>query len=93
MSSGFWSILSVDKFMGFYNILSKTDMYSVACALTNYVKTPPYGVNVYTNQGLGASINGTNNSIENKWKEAASSRGGFSKNSFLDGANYKKGSD
>lgn len=45
--------LDIDKFMGLYYILKNTDMYSAACSMTAYVKNAPYGVNVYSCQGLG----------------------------------------
>ena len=45
--------IDIDKFMGFYYIIKNTDMYSVACAMCTYVKTPPYNINVYSRQGLG----------------------------------------
>lgn len=84
LSSGITFILPLDKFMGFYNIISRTDMYSVACSLCNYVKTGPYGINTFSNQGLGAVPNGNNSTIDDAWKNR-----GFKKNSFLDNSDSK----
>lgn len=46
--------MDIDKFFGFYQIISTTDMYSVACSLINYVKIPPHGVNIFRPVGLGS---------------------------------------
>lgn len=45
--------IDIDKFLGLYWMLKNTDMYSVACNMCTYVKTPPYNINTYTRQGLG----------------------------------------
>lgn len=45
--------IDIDKFMGLYYLLKNTDMYSVACNMVTYCKQQPYGVNVFTRQGLG----------------------------------------
>ena len=45
--------MDIDKFIGFYYLLKNTDMYSAACNLINYVKTMPYGNNVFRMAGLG----------------------------------------
>lgn len=45
--------LDIDKFVGFYYILKNTDMYATACSMVSYAKTPPYGLNIYSQQGLG----------------------------------------
>lgn len=47
--------LSIDRFLDFYYILKNTDMYSAACALINYAKIPPYGINNFNTSGLGGS--------------------------------------
>lgn len=39
--------MDLNKFSALYYIITQTDMYSVACSMVNYVKTMPYGVNVY----------------------------------------------
>ena len=44
--------MEIDKFLGFYYLLTNTDMYGAACSLTTYVKCPPYEVNKFS-QGLG----------------------------------------
>lgn len=49
-----YSDMDLDKLMGFYYLLKNTDMYTVASTMANYVKTPPYGVNVYNPSGLGS---------------------------------------
>lgn len=45
--------LDIDKFMGFYYLLKKTDMYSVAANMVTYVKQQPYGTNIFSRKGLG----------------------------------------
>ncbi len=82
IQSGEFAIVPVDQFMGFYNILRNTDMYAVACSMCNYAKTKPYGINVFTSQGLGASPSGRNNNIDKAWKESF-------KNAFLDNSAEK----
>jgi len=81
LSGDSW-ILSADQFMGFYNILTKTDMYAVAAAMCNYVKTEPYGVNAFVNKGLGAQPVNPPSGNSNR-------SGFFNKNKFLDDANAK----
>lgn len=44
--------MEIDKFLGFYYFISRTDMYSIASNLATYVKTQPYGVNIYNANGL-----------------------------------------
>lgn len=75
--------IDIDKFMGLYNILFCTDMYSVACTLTNYVKTEPYGISMYKPVGLGSSLNSVNDSIYN---DTIPKKSG---SSFLDSINRK----
>ena len=82
LSGDYW-ILSADQFMGFYNILTKTDMYAVAAAMCNYVKMEPYGVNAFVNKGLGAQP-------MNPSSGKGNNRGGFfNSNKFLDDAKSK----
>ena len=45
--------MTLDKLLGFIHLLKNTDMYAVACAMVNYVKIQPYGVNEYKVGGLG----------------------------------------
>ena len=90
LSTGPYCILPVDKFMGLLHILATTDMYAVACSMCNYVKSSPYGINTYTNQGLGASPNGRNSNVDQAWNNAKSKTTGFAKNSFLDNINGKE---
>lgn len=78
--------MTIDKFMGFYNIL-KSDMYNVACSLANYAKSQPYGINTYKPTGLGASPNGNRN--DSVWSNQKNYKG-FGSNSFLDNAKVKE---
>ena len=48
--------LPIDNFLQFYYILKNTDMYGTAATLINYVKLPPYGLNVYKKTGLGGGV-------------------------------------
>ena len=45
--------ITLEKFMAFKYFLG-TDMYTAACELINFVKTEPYGINVFRPQGLGS---------------------------------------
>lgn len=74
--------MTIDKFMGLVNIL-KTDMYSVACSMANYVKTMPYGVNTFTSVGLGA----TPEERKDNWNPNKPK--GFNPNSFLENSKKK----
>ena len=47
--------MEIDKFLGLYYFVSKTDMYGAACSLATYVKVSPYGVNTFNSSGLGGS--------------------------------------
>jgi hypothetical protein len=90
LNSNSFADVDLDRFLGFYYTLKNTDMYSAACALVNYVKTPPYGINIYSNKGLGSGGNldseaGTNFKQQNY--------GGKRTNSFLDSANSNKKGD
>lgn len=80
--------IDIDRFLGFYHLLKNTDMYNVACSMLTYVKTPPYGTNVYTASiGLGGGRvpdNNWNSGIELK-EEKNNNRG----NGFLDRINKK----
>ena len=59
--------LDIDRFMGFYYILKNTDMYTVASTMVNYVKMPPYGINVYSATGLGGGY------VQDNWNETSDS--------------------
>jgi hypothetical protein len=85
--SGFYWTMPVDKFMGFFHIISKTDMYNVACSMCNYTKMEPYGINVYTATGLGANST-TNTKIDEAWNNSAPNKS-LGANSFLNGAKSK----
>lgn len=87
--SGYVWVMTIDKFMGFYHILKHTDMYAIACAMVNYVKTPPYGTNIYVAQGLGISPTGSNNTVDDAWKQATNKHG-FASNSFLEDSKGKE---
>ena len=82
LSGDSW-ILSADQFMGFYNILTRTDMYAVAAAMCNYVKMQPYGVNEFVNKGLGAQP------INPSSGDSSKRNGFFNNNKFLDNAKSK----
>lgn len=76
LQSGHSAELSIDKFMGFFHLITYTDMYTLAATMCNYVKSGPYGINPYINQGLGAQPPTTLNS--------------FRTNSFLNNAKSNK---
>ena len=86
--------MPIDKFMGFFHIISTSDMYGIACNMCNYVKMQPYGVNVYSNQGLGASPNGSNSAVDEAWKNTTmnmnNNNQGFRSNAFLNNSNSRK---
>lgn len=82
LTSGDAWVMSIDQFMGFYYILKHTDMYSAACALCNYTKIPPYGINSMNSKGLGAVPQYRNASANRSFN-------GFNSNSFLDNAKQK----
>ena len=92
--SGYSWIMPIDKFMGFFHIISTSDMYGIACNMCNYVKMQPYGVNVYSNQGLGASPNGSNSTVDEAWKNSTmnmnNNNQGFGSNAFLNNSNSRK---
>lgn len=46
--------MTIDELYGFYYILKNTSMYNLAAEMANYVKTPPYGVNLGEIKGLGS---------------------------------------
>lgn len=81
-----WVDMDIDKFMGFYYILKNTDMYSAACSMTNYVKCPPYGVNVFRQAGLGSGR------VQDHWNDAEPTNDNRKNksNSFLDNARSTK---
>lgn len=83
--------LDIDKFIGFYYILKNTDMYSAACNMTSYAKIPPYGVNVYSQQGLGGGApvpewSGTDITNDISQEKTNGKKNG---NSFLDNTRRK----
>lgn len=39
--------MELNRFMALYQLLVFSDMYSIACSMVNYVKIPPYGLNLY----------------------------------------------
>jgi len=41
--------LSISRFWEFYYYMTEVDIYTVACEMVNYVKTQPYGFNIYDN--------------------------------------------
>lgn len=83
-----WVDMDIDKFMGFYYVLKNTDMYSVASSMVNYVKTPPYGVNIFRQAGLGSGRVPQDNWNNN---EPANDKANKTKhNSFLDNARSTK---
>ena len=51
--TGDYADMTIDNFMGFYNIL-KSDMYLAASVAAMYAKVEPYGINEYNSKGLGA---------------------------------------
>lgn len=54
--------MDLDKFMGLYYLIANTDMYTAACTLVAYAKTPPYDVNVWNRStGLAGSSNASRN--------------------------------
>ena len=77
--------MTIDKFMGLYNIL-KSDMYGIACSLATYAKCGPCGTNVYRPTGLGVSPNQQRS--DSGWNNQNSYKG-FGANSFLNNASKK----
>lgn len=47
--------MEIDKFMGLYYYISRTDMYGAACSLATYAKVAPYGINNYNPSGLSGA--------------------------------------
>ena len=56
-NKGIYVDIDIDKFIDFYMILKNTDMYNAACNLINFIKIPPYGVNIFEKVGLGGGGN------------------------------------
>lgn len=54
--------ITLDKFMDFVYIIKNTDMITLAATMINYVKIPPYNVNIYNGSSYdnngGGSLNG-----------------------------------
>ncbi len=42
-----FSDIDLNRLIAMYQLICFTDMYSVACSMVNYVKIPPYGMNVF----------------------------------------------
>lgn len=95
--NGLYTIdIELDKFMNFIYYLD-CDMYTAACALCNYAKIDPYGIEVFKPYGLGGGRE------VNNWDTASESSVSYSSttfdnggsksrnNSFLDNAKSKKG--
>lgn len=57
--------MEIDKFLGLYYFISKTDMYGAACSLVTYTKVAPYGINTFNSSGLGGSGRSQIDSIDN----------------------------
>ena len=74
--------LSIDKFFDMFYIFKNTDMYGVACAMMNFVKTAPYGVNIYRPSGLGGGYNPNDGWMDDK--NMYDNNVGKGKNDFLD---------
>lgn len=72
--------IDINKFMEFYYYICNTDMYNAAIGLLNYVKTGPYGENLYT---FGKDNNYNKDNGYNDWNEAKKSGKG-KKNNFFD---------
>lgn len=82
--------MDIDRFLGFYYILKNTDMYSAACNLATYVKSAPYGVNVFQQKGLG----GGGPLPDQDWvstNDIADNNNSSRKGNFLDNIKQKKG--
>lgn len=54
--------LTIDKFLELVYILRNTDMINLAAAMINYVKIPPYNINV---RGEGGSYSGPGSKVGN----------------------------
>ena len=82
--------MDIDKFYGFYYILTNTDMYSAACSIAAYSKTQPYDINqtYYSTTGLGASMNRSRE--DRMWEEDQDTNKIKSANDFLKNLNAKK---
>lgn len=75
--------IDLDKFMGLYYTLKNTDMYSVACSMVTYVKTPPYEVNTFRLAGLGGGM------VQDKWNEEVPTNNATNDNKFLNSIKKK----
>ena len=77
--------LDIDRFMQFVNIIKCTDMYNAALTMINYVKIPPYGINIWRSTGLGSG------GYSNEYSSRANNRDkglGYSNNDFLNNNEY-----
>ena len=48
--------IDIDTLLNLYWIMKNTDMVTYASTMMNYVKTPPYGINVWQASGLGSGF-------------------------------------
>ena len=79
--------MSIDKFLEFYYLLSKTDMYAVATNMVTYAKQSPYGINIFKPVGLGGGYNPRDNwNSDNNYSEDKKDKG---VNNFLNNAGSK----
>ena len=76
--------MEIDQFINFYHILKNTDMYSAACSMVNFVKMEPYGINVYSQRGLGGG-----SPLPDWQEESSSNTTGKGNNNFLDSVKEK----
>ena len=53
--------MEIDKFLGFYYLLTTTDMYTAAAAVVAYAKMPPYGINKFSMGLAGAASRAIDN--------------------------------
>lgn len=96
--NGLYTIdMELDKFMQFVYYLD-CDMYVAACALCNYAKIEPYGIEVFKPYGLGGGreVNNWDNATESNVSYSSTTFDSSNKNyrnSFLDNAKSKKGGD
>lgn len=56
--------MEIDKFLGLYYFISKTDMYGAACSMVTYAKVPPYGINNNQATGIGSASRAQIDSID-----------------------------
>lgn len=66
--------INVNQFLEFYYYITTVDMYGAATNLLNYVKTQPYGMNMYD------MVNPDNNNRDQVWNQNKKSQNDFFKN-------------